>query len=257
MTLYLRLIGRQGNQLFQKFTAHAILKRNPKLTSIEFVDKMPSSVSIHIIEPYCGYFIKELMRDNYFQDSVYMCGYFQDVRYFMETKLDLRSLVITPNMKWVDYSSCVAIHFRRKDYVENLKNRAIYINLFDNTNYYQHAISCMNFLLCAEQTVNYVVFTDDIPWFKKYASRVLFKNNKSYRVHEPSTDTDLISMSTCKHFIISNSTYSMIASLIALNRDLDTCILYPTDWYCKEFKHAVFDLSQFVKLNKNFIRIEI
>lgn len=179
MTLYLRLIGRQGNQLFQKFTANALLKRNQKLKSIEYVDKIPPNVSIHIIEPYCGYFIRELIRDNYFQDSVYLCGYFQDIRYFMNLNMNLLDLIITPSMKWTDYSShasttSVAVHFRRKDYVENLKNRSIYINLFDNTSYYQHAISCMNFILCEEKQITYVVFTDDIPWFKKYAAKKLF-----------------------------------------------------------------------------------
>jgi hypothetical protein len=255
MTLYIRLIGRQGNQLFQTFTAHALLKRNPELKSIEYVEKPPNNVSIHIIEPYCGYFIRELVRPNYFKDSVYICGYFQDVRYFMDQKLDLLSLVVSPAMQWTNYSSYVAVHFRRKDYVENLKNRSIYINLFDNTKYYNNAISCINALLHQEKTIKYVIFTDDIPWFKRYASK-LFRG-LNYRVHEPSTETDLISMSTCSHFIISNSTYSMIASLIALSKNKNTLILYPTEWYCPNFKQAKFDLSQFTNLNKNFIRIEI
>ena len=89
------------------------------------------------------------------------------------------------------------------------------------------------------------VFSDDIKWAKeniKFEGIQIF-----YEDGNDTVDEKLRMMYSCKHFIISNSTFSWWAQF--LSRNQDKIVIAPSRWY-KNDVHS--DL-----INENWIKIEV
>lgn len=158
-------------------------------------------------------------------------GYWQNENYI--TTLLKRGLeckkVLSPEA--VDYikvvtddSDSVAIHIRRGDYLSE-KNKQLYS--IQCLEYYYKA--CERLENIKGHSLHYYIFSDDIDWCKENFS----DDYKFVSVVGADTDIDEFEiMRRCKHFIISNSTYSWWAA--KLGKNSDKTIIAPYKWYVDE-----------------------
>jgi len=160
-------------------------------------------------------------------------GYFQSYKYFIDYKIDiLEKAFIDFNLnekyrnfyKMILDSDSVSIHVRRNQY-DNLLEMDYYIkalNIFEKQNI----------------DAKYFVFTDDIVW-----CRDNFKNPSFVfiEVDNPDEIQELYLMSTCKHNIIANSSFSWWAaffsnkknSIVVAPRNTQIGVFdkfYPIEW---------------------------
>tara|TARA_Y100001970_G_C14247657_1_gene869477 strand:- start:2986 stop:3849 length:864 start_codon:yes stop_codon:yes gene_type:complete len=120
------------------------------------------------------------------------------------------------------------LHVRRNDYIK--------FNEELNIEYYKKAFSIMK-----KKVTNfeYSVFTDDIDWVKK---QKIFNDAKL--IHT-SSDKPLDVINTFSlmlknyHFILANSTFSMLASFIS--QKTDSIIISPYPWFKKSNKDELID----------------
>ena len=185
--------------------------------------------------------------------NLLLLGYWQSYRYFENIRQDLleefklkqapqdkENLSLNEIIR--DYES-IAIHIRRGDYVSEeyfLKNFGIC-----SLSYYQKAIA-----LLAEkiQTPHFFIFTDDPTWVKENLKichpHTFITNNLGKSDYE-----DFRLMSSCKHFIVANSSFSWWAAWIG--NYLDKIVIAPTPWFVKD------SLSQEDRIPNEWIKLPI
>ena len=136
--------------------------------------------------------------------------------------LDLESEANIELTKIIRAKDSVSIHIRRGDYVNNPYWRSILGDICDLA-YYKSAISRINKLI---ENPQYIIFSDDISWAKNNLNltNAIYVNwntgDKSY--------IDMQLMSMCKHNIIANSTFSLMAAW--LNNNPDKIVICPSKW---------------------------
>lgn len=134
--------------------------------------------------------------------------YFQDTKYFEKYEKEIRQLF----SEGIGFLQQVSIHVRRGDYVGN----PFHINLSE-TDYYDRAIEMF-------PHDNFLVFSDDIEWCKKK-----WGDNPRFQIMEGDEIEDFNLMASCKHNIISNSTYSWWAAF--LNPNNVKKVICPKQWF--------------------------
>lgn len=173
--------------------------------------------------------IKE-MRTN--KRIVLVEGYFQSYKYFDRYREEIQrefNIVKDLNLRSKKLSdeinSCnsVCVHIRRGDYLKSYY--APRFNLCD----YEYYKKAMDYVFENTENPVFYVFSnshDDVEWiksnydFKDYNVRYVDLKNSDYE--------DLQLMINCKHFIISNSTYSWWAQYLCTNPD--KIIVAPSKW---------------------------
>ena len=157
----------------------------------------------------------------------YLFGYFQSYSYFKKHESIIRkelqvnvplkkeNQAIIRNMK---KENSVCIHIRRGDYVGSDYEVC-------TIDYYLNAIKKMNQLI---NKCKYYIFSDDMEWAKK---NIKIKNCV-YMDQKNSSYEDLSIMTNCKHFIISNSTFSWWAQFLATYEN--KMVIAPKKWHKKE-----------------------
>lgn len=171
-----------------------------------------------------------------------MVGYFQSVRYFDEYKDIIKEelKVIEPIMKKnqklfqeIKNNNSVCVHIRRGDYVGT--NHQVC-----DENYYLNAVELMK-----EKVKNpkFYIFSDDIKWVKEninFKEKVTFieGNNPNYE--------ELRLMYTCKHFIISNSSFSWWAQYLTENTKRIT--IAPKKWFQNENQKVDIFQKDWIKI---------
>ncbi|MCI8661355.1 MAG: alpha-1,2-fucosyltransferase [Lachnospiraceae bacterium] len=151
----------------------------------------------------------------------YIYGYFQTEKYFdkyfKEIKSELKLKSEYHNSAFYEKivnSNSVCIHVRRGDYC---KLNMIICDLA----YFQRAVEIMKDKL---DNPTFFLFSDDVNWVKNN-----FKIKGINFVDEKTKDYEQLSlMSNCKHFIISNSTFSWWAQYLSENPD--KLVIAPTMW---------------------------
>jgi hypothetical protein len=184
------------------------------------------------------YFTEEFFdfNETFFEipDNSYLDGYWQSYLYFQKFSNQIREVFLFP--KYTDYKNIsinnqilssknsVSIHFRRGDYVTNIKTNT-YHGICD-LKYYEKAI---NFFLKKKMPHTFFIFSDDIRWVKKNLN---LKNvNHIYVNHNsgPSSFNDMSLMSLCNHNIVANSTFSWWGAW--LNSNPKKIVIYPKKWF--------------------------
>jgi hypothetical protein len=135
---------------------------------------------------------------SYIPGNVRMLGYFQYYTPFLKYEEEIRSL-FTNNIADVDTScidsKAVAIHVRRGDY---LKLPEFYY--IQSEDYYRHAMSFF------PETVNFVIFSDDLDWCK---AQTLFLSSRFSFIEEVNEVHAMAKMAAVKGgAICANSTFS-------------------------------------------------
>ena len=150
-------------------------------------------------------------------------GYFQSEKYFAEysdvikKELKISKPISDENRRWIeeiDGVNAVCLHIRRGDY---LKENLIVCDL----DYYKNAVTYMKEHL--ENPV-FFVFSDDIDWVKDNFQDPAFRyvDNKNVDYDE------LRLMYHCKHFIMSNSSFSWWAQYLSDNEQ--KTVIAPPRW---------------------------
>ena len=169
--------------------------------------------------------------DNFLPDYIniqwnsYIRGWFQNEKYFKKYRnIIIREIVPQKKIKIgtelknvLKNKETVAIHIRRGDY-------KVLGNMLPVT-YYQRAIDYMNTKIANPY---YCIFSDEISWVKEnmdFGDNVYFvSKNCTFEDYE-----ELMIMSKCKNFIISNSTFSWWGAWLCQNNK--KIVIAPKHWF--------------------------
>ncbi len=167
-------------------------------------------------------------------DNVFLSGYWQSEKYFHNVADTIRSdfrfcllpsepnvaLAAAINMPGVD---SVSLHIRRGDYVHNAAVNAIHGSC--SLAYYQDAMA-----LVAGRVKNphFYVFSDDVNWVAGNLPmpypHTLVDHNRGSSSYE-----DMRLMSTCRHHVIANSSFSWWGAW--LNDKAGKIVVAPKRWF--------------------------
>lgn len=181
------------------------------------------------------------------QDA-YLQGYFQSYKYFVGNEEFVNELYSFNTdklgdsnyqmLKIIKETNSVSIHIRRGDYVEDKVTNAHHG--ICSLVYYLEAI---NLLESRYDNLIMFFFSDDMEWVKKtfgdIKQQTFFVNNNA-----DNSWVDILLMSSCKHNIIANSSFSWWGAWLNnnpsrtvvapqkwnQNKDLDISTLLPDEW---------------------------
>lgn len=165
--------------------------------------------------------------------NYYISGWFQNPLYFDDVKEILKK-ELSPHeppveanselMKVIQERNSICISIRRGDYVTNEKFKKKYY--ICTQEYFSKAIDLVK---KSNPDATLVFFSDDIEWVKEnvYHSGEAFYESGNDPVWEK-----LRLMSACKHFILSNSSFSWWAQY--LGSDDDSIVVAPSRWKANE-----------------------
>ncbi len=161
--------------------------------------------------------------------DVYLDGYWQSPKYFagyedvIKADFTIKALLsesVESLKKEISSTDSVCVHIRRGDYVGNKHHEVVGLP------YYEQALA----LLQSKVQVSAVyVFSDDIEWCKanlRFGIETVFVGDEY--VGDRSIGHFAL-MSSCKHFIIPNSSFSWWAAYLAVSAD--KIVIAPKMWF--------------------------
>lgn len=165
-------------------------------------------------------------------DNVYLDGYWQSEKYFIDIQHIIRQEFMFKNMlditnqeivERINNTNSVSIHIRRGDYVSNPDAFKVHGGI-TTLDYYMRAINIIK-----ENIDNpvFFVFSDDMEWAKANLSL-----DNSYFIDwntGVNSYKDMQLMSYCKHNIIANSSFSWWGAW--LNRNKSKLVVAPNRWF--------------------------
>lgn len=174
----------------------------------------------------------------------YIYGYFQGEAYFVDCIEQLRNAFTIKHalsaqakgyLQQISNTNAVALHIRLGDY-KNVKNKDLDVC---SIAYYQRAIKYIAEHLGEHRLF---VFTNEVEKITQILelseNTVIISGTKDYE--------DYMLMQQCKHFILSNSTFSWWAAYLAQNAD--KIIVVPEKWRHSEKDEPAIYTSQMIKL---------
>ncbi len=177
------------------------------------------------------------------KDKVCYDGYWQSFRYFDEFKsiieedLKFKESVSIPASLESEISqiNSVSLHIRRGDYL-NPNRRSIHFSL--GLEYYYKALHTITARL--KDPVIYV-FSDDLGWAR---DNLRIPDRAAAKFMEHNTEyqdiADIYLMSSCKHNIIANSSFSWWGAY--LNSNSEKLVIAPFKWYIGKLGFKIDDL---------------
>jgi hypothetical protein len=175
--------------------------------------------------------------------GAWLVGYWQSPKYFESAAETLKHQFGRTNLSEDSERICeniaitnsVCLHVRRGDYLGTSTHGVC------DADYYRQAIQLLSREL---EDPHFFIFSDDPEWARMNV-RVTGRGSTVVDVNGPEqAHEDLMLMSTCKHFIIANSTFSWWAAWLSTHEkkrvvspmrwfatpDFDTRDLLPSDW---------------------------
>ena len=210
-----------SHQDIRQYTGHPILRKLNQLIHRFGINLFPN----HVHEKQF-HFDKSILE---LKNKVYLEGYWQSAKYLNSIDSIIRKdftfkndvLAVNKALKEkIDTTKSVAIHIRRGDYVNNPLH-----NVFD-MGYIEKAVQLM--LDTVGKDVAFFIFSDDLDWCKNN----LFTQDKNitrYYCDGGSSIEDFQLMSSCKHFITANSTFSWWAAYLSHNTQ--KIVITPQKWF--------------------------
>lgn len=171
---------------------------------------------------------------NYYVTGFWQCSkYFDDIRDILIKELQPKYERRNENKELysiIEENESICVTIRRGDYVNNEKIKKNY--LVCNKEFYYEAVNKIK-----EKYPNAIVicFSDDIEWVKKNMN---FKCKTYYESGNDPVWEKLRLMSCCKHFVISNSSFSWWAQYLSLNEN--KIVYAPSKWYVDDRKVDIF-----------------
>ena len=172
--------------------------------------------------------------------KIYMNGYFQNAAYFDKIKQiiirDFKPLHPLDNdelLKYIINSNSVCLTIRRGDYVSNKKNKKIFY-LCDKEYY----IKGIEYIQKNVKNPVIFVFSDDIEWAR---NNLEFDLPTFFESGNNTISEKIQLMSACKHFIISNSSFSWWAQYLSKNEN--KIVVAPSRWYVDNRENGMYNLQ--------------
>lgn len=178
---------------------------------------------------------KFLPEFNAYSDNIYLNGYWQSEKYFLNIRETLLKELIVKKVKSLEVinaekeilnSTSVSLHIRRGDYVSRKESTDLHGIL--SLDYFYNAIKEVK---KKNSEITVYVFSDDISWVKEN----LKITDKCVYVDFNTGDNsvfDLYLMSLCKHNIIANSSFSWWGAW--LNQNPEKIVIAPKNWFAKK-----------------------
>lgn len=266
-TLFVRIHGGLGNQMFQIASGYGIAEKNNMNMFILNTSNARKEDFTHTSDN--NFFIKSILshfpridmenigldtlqmykeddsdcytcRELIIQKDILLNGYFQNEKYFIDYKYDIiQRFISNPYynsvLKYVSDNKDIGqlltksyfIHVRRGDY---LLHKDLYEIDYDS--YYTKAIA---YILERDKDAHFYITSDDNAFCKEYS--VLKDINKTFMVLNPLES--MYFMSLCyKGAICCNSTFSWWGSY--LNRNPHKIVLFPSKWVNKEWANDIY-----------------
>lgn len=173
--------------------------------------------------------------------NIIFYGSFEDNEFFIKNKEEILKMYeprrgkIEKNQKLyniIENSESVCVTIRRGDFLNPKFVNNYYIC---NPEYFEKAIDKMNALVKNPQ---YIVFSDDIEWCK---NNMKFPPNTVYETKNNPIWEKIRLMYSCKHFIISNSTFSWWAQYLGKYKEKK--VIAPKKWNNFEYMDLIYDES--------------
>jgi hypothetical protein len=265
-TLYLRIHGGLGNQMFQIASGYGIAKDNDMnfivlnssviksdfthvedndviLNSIfknfpniqlKYITDIRKDIQIYKQEDTDCFLYKELT----FNDDIILNGYFQNEKYFMDYKDELinyfKSNKLYNKLKKIFYKNgnyvlknSYFIHVRRGDYVNNK------LYEIDYDLYYQKAIEK---ILEVDKDAEFHIFSNDVEYCKTYH---VFNNINKKILNNQNCLESIYLMSFCeKGGICANSSFSWWGSY--LNTNPKKIVTFPSKWLNNDWVNEIY-----------------
>jgi hypothetical protein len=175
-------------------------------------------------------------------DDCYLDGFWQTEKYFKDIKEIIWKECIVKNpimgknaevMKKIQSENSVSIHIRRGDYVSDSSTNDFF-GTFE-PEYYKKAVE-----IIAKKVSNphIFVFSDDHEWAKK---NIILPYPTTHVDHNGADKNyeDMRLMNACKHFVISNSTFSWWGAWLSQNPD--KIVIGPKKWFNNVKKNVKTD----------------
>jgi hypothetical protein len=165
-------------------------------------------------------------------DNVYLDGYWQSPRYFVDIEEVIRSeFTITSELtalnkqitEFIARTESVAVHIRRGDYVANPVTSRYHGTC--TLDYYRAAVDA---IASRVKKPHFFLFSDDPAWTKNNLLSIqpmtMIDHNGPDKAYE-----DMRLMSLCRHHIIANSSFSWWGAW--LSRRPDKIVVAPRKWF--------------------------
>ena len=172
--------------------------------------------------------------------NILFYGYFESAKYFDDIKEILKE-ELTPIqdqlaknnklLSQIKKENTVCVSIRRGDFVENEKYRKEHF--ICDEEYFKKA---MKEIEKNVENPRYVIFSDDINWVKE---NMKFPENSLYEDGNDPVWEKLRLMYNCKHFILSNSSFSWWAQYLAKNKK--KVVVAPRKWNNKNENRDVYE----------------
>lgn len=181
--------------------------------------------------------------------NLFLQGNYESVMYFDEIRdilIDEFKPVLPPipeneNLyNQILQSESVCISIRRGDfyYSDNVFGDLFHVC---NENYYLKAVEKMVELV---PHCKFFVFSDDIDWCKQHLK---FPNGSEFESGQDPVYEKLRLMYSCKHFIISNSTFSWWAQYLGTNKN--KIVISPKKWFNSEFESKLINEKDWILID--------
>lgn len=196
--------------------------------------KLASRKLLLTFDVYKHYPIDASVKGYYWKGNFQSEKYFPGIKWVLQKDFKLTEELSSEAQSLVSKmreGNSVCVHIRRGDYVTNPVDHKI-LDLCDET-YYQKAMQYVSAQV--ENPIFYVFSNDenDLQWIQdnyKLPGNIIYVNLKQPDYMELSV------MSQCKHFIISNSTFSWWAQYLAENEG--KVVVAPSIWYNGDMQDA-------------------
>lgn len=223
-------------------------------------DELPKVLRLYSdVLSMCGLYIFPVLtgpklKKNYFQNFLLEAGFEESKIYEQVLPEVKKEFISTDFLRKVNndfYESIctqnsVCVTIRRGDYL----SKEAFSSFFQTgEDYFRSGIR-----LAKKRIENpvFFFFSDDLEYAKEFAQS-LKMSNESYFVEreDNSVSEKLLLMSSCKHFIISNSTFSWWCQFLCENAD--KIVIAPEYWYPNVNRHMPIEQKQWIRIEKSIM----
>ena len=190
-----------------------------------------------------GYYNFEL---NKLPKNVFLNGYYESEKYFSDIENIIKNEFTPIHNKLehnndlyrqIENSNSVCVTVRRGDFLKSSLHNVCTIEYF---------LKGMDIIASKISDAKFFIFSNDVEWLKEnvdFKYPVVFENGS-----DPVWEK-LRLMYSCKHFVISNSTFSWWAQYLSSNKD--KIVIAPDRWYNSEIKSDLLENGNYIKIKCN------
>lgn len=178
--------------------------------------------------------------------NVFLNGYYESEKYFSDIENIIKNEFTPIHNKLehnndlyrqIENSNSVCVTVRRGDFLKSSLHNVCNIEYF---------LKGMDIIASKISDAKFFIFSNDVEWIKEnvdFKYPVIFENGS-----DPVWEK-LRLMYSCKHFVISNSTFSWWAQYLSSNKD--KIVIAPDRWYNSEIKSDLLENGNYIKIKCN------